>query len=136
MINNDIGIITNNELKKNISRLYDYFVTGVTEVENRQQEYNTYSSKRKYFLKYFKLEHQAKDLIFNGKNKREFNVSVDRNELFLSKIELAKNDDAFKIILSESLFFRKLKVQLYEELKKRITALNRAINAELEQLGI
>jgi hypothetical protein len=50
--NNQIGIVSNNKLRKNISRFYDFYAETIIRLENKKPEYEPYSSK-KYFSEVF-----------------------------------------------------------------------------------
>lgn len=135
LINNDIGIISNNELKKTITRFYDYFVTAVLLMENETPEYNTYKAKKPFFLKYFKLDNKSKFIKFSSdNNKYQYNPNLEKQSLILKDKKGAKQDEAFKIDLNESQFFRNAKISNYINLLKQIEELDAVINKELNAL--
>ncbi|MCF6295570.1 MAG: DUF6090 family protein [Flavobacteriaceae bacterium] len=134
--NNQIGILTNNLLKKNISRLYDFFFEAILMVENEKSVYETYSSKKVFFQKYFKLTetfYMYKDQ--QTINEDYFNPNFIKVDMEFKDIKGAKNDEAFKIELNESIFFRQVKIDLYNDMLKRVKELNQEINKELEVLS-
>ena len=135
LINNDIGIISNNELKKAITRFYDFFVEAVLKLENESSDYETYQSKKPYFLKYFQLDNELTNLAFNtDNNEYQYNPNLEKQSLILNDVMAAKQDEAFKIDLNESLFFRNAKIGTYTNLLKQIEELNDAIETELKEL--
>ncbi len=135
LINNDISIISNNKLKKTITRFYDYFVTAVVLMENEAPEYNTYNVKKPFFLKYFKLDNKSKLMKLSTENNEyQYNPDLEKQSLILKDKKGAKQDEAFKVELNESQFFRNAKISNYSNLLKEIDELNAALNKELNKL--
>ncbi len=135
LINNDIGIISNNDLKKSITRFYDYFVTSVLMLENQMNEYRTYADKKPFFFKYFKLDNNSKLVAFGSDNNEyQHNPNIERQNLVFKDIQGAKQDEAFKIQLNESQFFRNAKISNYTNLLTKIEELDALINKELKIL--
>ena len=133
---NDLGIITNNTLKKQIFRHYDFFVKLILYLENDFAEYRTYPQKKPYFLSYFEVVDTTRVLSNEDMNNEEYyNPNFERKELKISDLNGLKKDKAFKIILSESIFSRNAKIQYYEDFLNRINILNQAIKEELEVLS-
>jgi len=134
--NNQIGIITNNKLKKDISRFYDFFVQAVSMIENERPVYESYSSKKPFFQKYFKLSKSAYELNnIQSNNEDYYNPNLTKANLEFKDISGAKNDDAFNIELNESIFIRQVKIDFYIDMVNRIKELNEEINKELEILS-
>ena len=135
LINNDISIISNNKLKKTITRFYDYFVTAVVLMENETPEYNTYNVKKPFFLKYFKLDNKSKSIKLSTENNEyQYNPDLERQSLIFKNVQAAKKDEAFKIQLNESQVFRNAKTSNYINLLNEIDKLNAALNNELNKL--
>ena len=133
--NNDIGILTNNTLEKDISRFYDFFNAALAMIENDYPSLQTYSGKKPFFQKYFKLTQNNKTIINEGSNNEDyFNPDFVKLDMQLNDIEGAKNDEAFKIELNESIFFREIKIGFYNDMLIRIRELNEAIELELKSL--
>ena len=108
--NNDLGIITNNDLKQEISRHYDFFVRVILTLENEMREYETYPSKLPYYLKYFKTDDSISILSNEELNSNNYyNPNFERSVLKLIDPTGLKEDNAFKIVLAESIFFRQTK---------------------------
>ena len=133
--NNDIGLISNNQLKKDISRFYDFFVDGIELIENDVSIYNTYSSKKVFFQKYFKVV-DGLFLVSNEQSKNEdyYNPDLLKLPIDITDIAGAKNDEAFKIELNESIFIRNVKIELYINIVLKIKELNASIDEELRVL--
>ncbi len=133
--NNQIGILTNNRLKKDISRFYDYFVQAIALIENERPVYESYSSKKVFFQKYFKLSQISYDIDSKQYNNEDYyNPNLFKTDLEFKDINGAKNDDAFKIELNESIFTRQVKIDFYTNMINRIKGLNTQIEEELIQL--
>jgi len=133
--NNQIGIITNNKLKKDISRFYDFFVQAVSKIENEKPIYETYGSKKVFFQKYFKLSKTSYEMNnVQSNNEDYYNPNTEKFNMEFKDIKGAKNDDAFKIELNESIFIRQVKIDFYIDMVNRIKELNDAINEELKTL--
>jgi hypothetical protein len=133
--NNDIGILTNNKLRKDISRFYDFFSTAIKKIENDLSSYETYDVKLPYFLKYFKLDPNAPPMVVtNSKSKDYYNPDFKKQAIILNKVTEAKGDDGFKILLNESIFFRQVTIDFYINMVNRIKELNNEIDTELNNL--
>ena len=133
--NNQIGIITNNKLHKDISRFYDFFVHAIEMVENEKSVYETYNSKKVFFQKYFKLSKRPYELNNEGYNNEDYyNPNIEKIDIELKDLEGARQDDAFKIELNESIFMRKVKLDFYLDMINRIKELNQEIEEEMKHL--
>ena len=133
--NNQIGIITNNQLHKSISRFYDFFIHAIEMVENEKSVYETYGTKKVFFQKYFKLSKGAYELNNETSNNEDYyNPNIEKKEIEFKDMEGAKQDDAFKIELNESIFMRKVKIDFYIDMLNRIKELNKEIDNELKLL--
>ena len=133
--NNDLGIITNNELKQEISRHYDFFVRVILTLENEMNVYETYPSKLPYYLKYFSTDN-SKSILSNEElnSNNYYNPNFERTTLKLIDPTGLKEDNAFKIILTESIFFRQTKIQYYEDFLNRTKNIIEKIDNELKIL--
>jgi hypothetical protein len=133
--NNRIDILTNNQLHKNISRFYDFFNTAIKKIENDLSSYETYDVKLPYFLKYCKLDPNAPPMILSSPESKDYyNAELKKPAIILNKIQEAKEDEGFKILLNESIAFRQITIDLYIEMINRIRELNNAIDVELNNL--
>lgn len=133
--NNDVGLLSNVALRKDIARFYDFFATAIQKIENDYPSYQTYETKLPYFLKYCRLEPTDDKMFIENPNDQDyFNPDFAKQPIEMVDYEGAKADEAFKIILSESAFFRQVKLDFYIDMVARIKELNKAINKELKQL--
>ena len=133
--NNEIGILSNNELKKEISRFYDFFTDALLKLENEEISYNTYLNKKPFFQKHFKLTTGSQK---NGNeivSDEYYNPAFQKNILEIIDVDVLKQDEAFKLELSESIFVRKVKIDFYKNHLQRIKQLNISIEKELDNLS-
>lgn len=133
--NNEIGLISNNQLHKDISRFYDFFAEAMITIENDADLYETYDTKLVYFKKYFKLSNQKlKDYNTGYTNNDYYNPDFEKISMEFYLINEAKNDEAFKIELNESILFRQVLLGYYLDVMNRIRELIVAIDEELKVL--
>ena len=134
--NNDPMLLSNNAIRKKLSRFYDYFVQQVLIIENEMDEMDSYSLKLPYFLKYFMAMNKNDVSIYNDVNSEEyFNPVLIRNELQIRDIEGLKKDEEFKIVLSESSSFTQARLQTYNNYMVQTRDLIKAIDLEVEELS-
>lgn len=132
---NDIGILTNNDLRKDISRFYDFFATAIQKIENDLTDYETYNAKLPFFFKYFKLDPEAPPMLLSNPDSQDYyNPDFEKQSIMLYKVNEAKADEAFKLLLNESIFFRQVTIDFYVDMINRINELNLSIDEELESL--
>lgn len=133
--NNDIGILTNKDLRKNIARFYDFFSTAIKRIENDVESYETYDTKLPFFFKYFKIAPDSKPMrLSNLGNKDYYNPDFKKMSIELYKFVEAKEDEGFKILLNESIFFRQVTIDFYINMVNRMKELNIEIDEELNNL--
>ena len=130
--NNDIGLISNNNLYKKISRYYDFYASAISELENKHDFANTYDEKFIYFKKHFKVIDKRTNLQLSAENawKQEFN----RYNFAIKNVDTLKKDEEFKLVLAESEFITSTKITFYHQLLETIEELNKSINNELKTL--
>lgn len=130
--NNNIGIVTNNDLRKDISRFYDFFTAAVKKIENDLSSYETYDVKLPYFLKYCKVDPNSPPMLFTNPNSKVYyNPEFKKQAIVLSKVTEAKQDEGFKISLNESIFFRQVTIDVYADMLYRNEELTNEIDIEL-----
>ena len=131
--NNDIGLITNNKLYKEITRFYDFYVSALKELENSHNYANTYDDKFIFFKKHFTVVSKKTKINVSSGNdtwKQDF----ERYNFAIKNVETLKNDEEFKILLAESLFINSVKISFYQQLFEKIESLNKSIDKELKTL--
>jgi hypothetical protein len=131
--NNDIGLITNNNLYKEITRFYDFYVSALKELENSHDYANTYDDKFIFFKKHFKvIDKKTKINVGSGIDtwKQEF----DRYNFAIKNVDTLKKDEEFKILLAESLFINSIKISFYQQLFEKIESLNKSLDSEIRTL--
>lgn len=133
--NNDINIITNEKLKKQIASYFDNFAKVMLKVENDLDEYKTYSVIKPYFIKYFQYANESNVVgHFETDSDDYFSPKLKFNKYILADTLGLKKDEAFKIILAESISSTSNKLDIYEDFLKRIQDLNESINKELKRI--
>mgnify|MGYP000860361540 CR=1 FL=1 len=137
--NNKIGILSNNNIRKDIARFYDFFHKAITILENDYSDFQTYTTKKYYFKKYFRIT-QNKLITVDSELNDEFddeeyyNPNIASKSLELYDLEGAKNDEGFKIELNQSLLFRNLKIGFYEDMLIRTKVLSKKLQNEINRL--
>ena len=133
--NNDIDILTNNELRKDISRFHDFFSQAIMKIEKDLPSYETYDVKLPYFLKYCKIDPNAESMEITNPNSKDYYNPVHKKQaIVLDKVAEAKDDEGFKILLNESIYFRQFTIDFYIDMIHRIKELNKEIDKELDNL--
>jgi len=127
--NEGLSIIKNDSLKFMISRLYDFYYMAIEEIENRQESYEFYNKKLDLFSKFFKLDKKEGMTISDAK--QNANVSTQLDEIVPVDFEKLKENEELKVILSQAMFYRSVKIQYYIEVLGRIMELDSAITKEL-----
>lgn len=133
--NNNLNIISNQKLKKEISNHYDSFSKTILIFENDYPQFDNYLLKRPYFLKYFQFNDKITSKESTQHNNPDYyNPEIEMNKLILKDTLGLKNDEEFKIVLAESILYSKIKIQLYDNLILRNKELIKAIDTELLRL--
>lgn len=133
--NNDVGLLSNVSLRKDIARFYDFFTTAIQKIENDYPSYQTYETKFPYFLKYCRLDSSDAEVFIENPNDQDYyNPDFAKQPIEMVDYKGAKADEAFKIVLNESIFFRQVKLDYYIDIVARIKELSRAIDQELQSL--
>ncbi|MFK5878529.1 MAG: DUF6090 family protein [Flavobacteriaceae bacterium] len=129
--NNDIGLVSNNNLYKKIARYYDFYASGISELEKHDSA-NTYDEKFIYFKKHFKIINKKTKLQLSAKNtwSQEFN----RYNFTIKNIDKLKKDEEFKLVLAESEFITSTKITLYQQILETMEELHKSIDRELKTL--
>ena len=131
--NSQTGLISNNELKKDISRFYDFFYKSVSVIENDLTSYQFYNKKMPYFKKYFDLAEDSYGINVNEINTEDYSIiKSEKASLNLIDVEGARNDNGFKIELNESIFKRQVLIGFYEDLMNRVRLLLDDLEKEIE----
>ena len=133
--NNDVGLLSNIKLRKDIARFYDFFQAAILRLENDYPTYQTYTVKMPYFLKYCRLDPGGPEMEMDNPDFEDYyNPDFTKQAIEMYDYEGAKSDEAFKLLLNESIFFRQVKLDYYIDMRNRIVELIQAIDAELNDL--
>jgi len=134
--NNDVNIISNENLKKQITNYYDNFAKVILKIENDLGEYKTYSAIRPYFIKYFIYANESSVAgnFYETKNLDSYIPKLELNKYILDDTLGLKKDKEFKTILAESISLTKHKLDFYRNFLNRIKELNDSIDKELRYI--
>ena len=67
-------------------------------------------------------------------SKDYYNPDFKKKAIILKKVTEAKEDEGFKILLNESVFFRQVIIDFYIDMIHRIKELTNSIEKELKEL--
>jgi hypothetical protein len=70
----------------------------------------------------------------NEKTKDYYNPDFEKLAINLKLVSEAKQDEGFKILLNESIFFRQVMIDFYINILKRVKELKESIETELKVL--
>jgi hypothetical protein len=132
--NNDIGLISNNDLYKKITRFYDYYAAALNKIENEHDYSNTYKNKLVYFEKYFRVIPKKTTLLMTSKDDT-FKQEFERYNFEMKEVTALKNDEGFKVMLAESIFINTFKVSFYQQILEKTEELTKSIDSELQSLS-
>lgn len=134
--NNDVGLLSDIELRKDIARFYDFFQAAILRLENDYPTYQTYTVKMPYFLKYCRLDPKGREMEMDNPDFEDYyNPDFTKQAIEMFDYTGAKSDEAFKLLLNESIFFRQVKLDYYIDMRSRIIELISAIDTELNDLS-
>lgn len=131
--NKGLEIISNKKLRKSIARLYDYYYFNYLKFQNEYKAGDLYSMKLPFFQKYFKIKNEApieKKEAYNSNEVFEFQIL--RRGVDPINFEELRSNEEFKIILSETIFYRTILLSIYRETLSKIRKLIYEINIEID----
>jgi hypothetical protein len=132
--NNDIGLVSNNELYKKITRFYDFYMATLKKLENDHEYSNTYKAKLPYFERHFKVV-RTKSQIAAGQSPADYlEQDYERYNFEINDLPSIKSDEGFKLLLAESISINTVKVSFYDQLLTKSDELTKAIDSELKTL--
>jgi hypothetical protein len=130
--NNDIGLISNNNLYKKIARYYDFYASAISELENKHDFANTYDEKFIYLKKHFKIIDKKTKYELSAEN--TWNQDFNRYNFTVKNMDMLKKDEEFKMVLAESQLVTTTQISFYKQLLEIIAALNESIDIEVKTL--
>lgn len=133
--NNDMGLLRNNTLRKQISRFYDYFHQAVILMSNNLNDFDLYKRKLPYFKKYFRVTDELTVVLDIQEIEDFFEHDLKKSNIELWDIDGAKKDESFKFTLNEVLFFRKAFIVFHESVLEEIRRINESIDTEIDRLN-
>ncbi len=137
LIEHDISVLKNEHLKQELARLYDFFFPAMEKLENNTPSYDLYSRKIPFFKKHFKLADNMVNTVLNTppdgeEAKQHLDTKLVRRRIEPMNLGLMKKDEAFKIVLSESIFQHSIVIGFYEDVLDRMHKLQKEIDDYLD----
>jgi hypothetical protein len=132
--NNDVGLVSNNELYKNMTRFYDFYVVTLKKLENDHEYSNTYRLKLPFFQKHFKVVPKKSRILAGQSPADYFEQDYEWYNYEIKDLLSVKGDEGFKILLAESIGVNTVKVSFYDQLLTKSDELTKAIDSELDVL--
>ena len=132
--NNNPELLKNNEIRKEISRFYDYYQKVIIDMSNNLEDFNLYRSKLTYFKKYFRVVPSSRYNLFEKEGPEILDHNLYKNEIILYDLEGAKNDQAFILTMNEVLLLRRAFIDFHKEVLQEISRLNEHIDKEILKL--
>ncbi|WP_340114063.1 DUF6090 family protein [Maribellus mangrovi] len=132
--NNDVNLLKNNEIRKEISRFYDFFHEAIEQMANQFVEFRLYEKKLPYFKKYFKVIPETYKLLQIEGEPDYLDHKMDKYKIELKDLEGARNDDAFIFTMNEILFLRRAFIDFHESILLEISSLNKHLDEEILKL--
>ena len=131
--NNDPSLLKNNQIRKEISRFYDYYQKVIINMSNNFEDFNLYNRKLPYFKKYFRVIPSTQFQI-EEEESEALNHELKKNRIILYDLRAAKNDQAFIMTMNEVLFLRGAFIDFHKEVLEKISTLNDHIDKEIIRL--
>ena len=131
----DVGLLRNDQLKRRISRHFDFFYEAMQLLENATPAYDLYSRKAPYFEKHFRVAGGTNTPVTRTEDtpaEEYMDVTMERRSLEPVDLEGMRADQGFQVLLSECIIQRNVFIAFYQEVLDRVAALDREITAALE----
>ena len=133
--NNDVGLLQNNRLRKDIARFYDFYYRALEKMHNVLPSFDLYERKLPFFRKYFSVIPDSIDIVLDFPGGDDyFEHDLYKKALWLSKVEEARADREFAFVLNECFLFRKAMIDFNRSVLAEVRQLATAIDLELEKL--
>ena len=133
--NNDVGLLQNNRLRKDIARFYDFYYSALEKMHNEFPSFDLYGRKLPFFRKYFSVIPDSISIVldFSGGDDY-FEHDLYKKAIRLSRAEEARKDEEFAFVLNECFLFRKAMIDFNRSVLDEVRQLATAIDQELEKL--
>ena len=137
LIQHDISVVKDDSLKSKLARHYDFYYPVMERIENDLPAYDLYSRKSPFFVKHFKLATEMDRSLMHAysSNGKDDYLVTDQGRRVILPIDLKamRNDDSFKIVLSECVFQHSIVIDFYTDVMNRTTELDKRIDAYLNK---
>lgn len=133
--NNDVGLLQNNQLRKDIARFYDFYYSALEKMHNEFNSFDLYGRKLPFFRRYFSVIPDSVVVVldFSGGDDY-FEHDLFKKALRFTRAEEARADAEFAFVLNECFLFRKAMIDFNRSVLNEVRQLSITIDLELEKL--
>ncbi len=133
--NNEVGLIQNNTLRKNIARFYDFYYSALSKMHNEFKSFDLYEKKLPFFKAYFTVMQDSTDYVLEFPDGEDyFEHDLYKKAIQLQDPEGARTDNEFIFILNECSLFRKAMIDFNRSVLNEVRGLIIEIDNELNNL--
>lgn len=127
----NLDIVADPDLRKEISRHYDFFYSTLDHLENRNVFYDFYERKLQFFARHFKSVAANRKMAGVLDSEQYFNQNFHKTQITPVSVQELMNDNEFAFTLSEIIYHRSFLLSIYEDTFGRIKTLNENIRSAL-----
>jgi hypothetical protein len=133
--NNEVGLIQNNSLRKNIARFYDFYYNALSKMHNEFKSFDLYEKKLPFFKAYFTVIPDSTDYVLKFPGGEDYyDHDLYKKAIQLQDPEGARSDNEFIFILNECSLFRKAMIDFNQNVLSEVRGLIIKIDNELDNL--
>lgn len=133
--NNEVGLIQNNALRKNIARFYDFYYSALSKMHNEFKSFDLYEKKLPFFQAYFTVMQDSTDYVLQFPGGEDYyDHDLYKKAIRLQDPEAARTDNEFIFILNECSLFRKAMIDFNQSVLNEVRGLILEIDNELNNL--
>ena len=133
--NNEVGLIQNNSLRKNIARFYDFYYNALDKMHNEFRSFDLYEKKLPFFKEYFTVIPDSTDYVLKFPGGEDYyDHDLSKKAIQLQDPEGARLDNEFIFILNECSVFRKAIIDFNQSVLNEVRDLIIEIDNELNNL--
>ena len=133
--NNEVGLVQNNSLRKNIARFYDFYYSALSKMHNEFKSFDLYEKKLPFFRTYFTVIPDSTDYVLKFPGGEDYyDHDLYKKAIQLQDPEGARTDNEFIFILNECSLFRKAMVDFNQSVLNEVRGLIIEIDNELNNL--
>ncbi|WP_297692612.1 DUF6090 family protein [uncultured Eudoraea sp.] len=133
--NNEVGLVQNNSLRKNIARFYDFYYRALSKMHNEFKSFDLYEKKMPFFRTYFTVIPDSTDYVLKFPGGEDYyDHDLYKKAIQLQDPEGARTDNEFIFILNECSLFRKAMIDFNQSVLNEVRGLIIEIDNELNNL--